>query len=520
LLSALKDKTNAHAQYFNFLAQEADKIQQITLVGDEQSQKLMTAAANMGISLDQVADATKGAIGLSEKFKDVGLSQETAMKGIALAYEGDFNQLQRYIPELKSASTASEKMAILQREMASGFNMASDAITTNTGKIIQLQNKYGDLKEKVGGFFMEAAIGWGQALGVLDDADQKYAQMRTRMAGLQGDIVKMRALYDVYRMQKQTEETKLAMQVLREMAEEWERAQEASQKAQEAETERLEQEQEELDKLLSKLEQITGKEYVVKLRTEKDEPDYLPEQDVDPFFAWHGFSQEDLEARESQMNQTLGAQALSLNSSLLNMAKARTDQEMNLELNKLHNTTIFKKASAEEQAAMEKKIRDKYAKEKRKIAIAERANALAQVTFNTVIAYMKALAAFPLSFGKPWTDIIAAMGVTQAGVILGTPLPKYGKGGIADKPSIFGEAGPEAAVPLPDGKSIPVTMKSGGGESKQLDLILKAIQAVNANIAALNLSVTIETTDPETRIRNDNEIINIMRGAGDDGQPL
>ena len=35
----------------------------------------------------------------------------------------------------------------------------------------------------------------------------------------------------------------------------------------------------------------------------------------------------------------------------------------------------------------------------------------------------------------------------------------YAKGGIANDPtgrSIFGEAGPEAAVPLPDGRTIPV----------------------------------------------------------------
>jgi len=36
----------------------------------------------------------------------------------------------------------------------------------------------------------------------------------------------------------------------------------------------------------------------------------------------------------------------------------------------------------------------------------------------------------------------------------------YAKGGIANEPSIFGEAGPEAAVPLPDGRTIPVTLSS------------------------------------------------------------
>jgi hypothetical protein len=37
---------------------------------------------------------------------------------------------------------------------------------------------------------------------------------------------------------------------------------------------------------------------------------------------------------------------------------------------------------------------------------------------------------------------------------------KFSRGGIANKPSIFGEKGPEAAVPLPDGRTIPVTLKA------------------------------------------------------------
>jgi len=39
------------------------------------------------------------------------------------------------------------------------------------------------------------------------------------------------------------------------------------------------------------------------------------------------------------------------------------------------------------------------------------------------------------------------------------PKPKMALGGIATTASIFGEAGPEAAVPLPDGRTIPVTLK-------------------------------------------------------------
>lgn len=53
------------------------------------------------------------------------------------------------------------------------------------------------------------------------------------------------------------------------------------------------------------------------------------------------------------------------------------------------------------------------------------------------------------------------------------PLQKYAKGGIARTPqvSIFGEGRmPEAYVPLPDGRSIPVTVKGAGGGSNVGDV--------------------------------------------------
>lgn len=39
-----------------------------------------------------------------------------------------------------------------------------------------------------------------------------------------------------------------------------------------------------------------------------------------------------------------------------------------------------------------------------------------------------------------------------------TQLKTFAKGGVSNQPAIFGEAGPEAAVPLPDGRSIPVML--------------------------------------------------------------
>lgn len=47
----------------------------------------------------------------------------------------------------------------------------------------------------------------------------------------------------------------------------------------------------------------------------------------------------------------------------------------------------------------------------------------------------------------------------------------FADGGISNKPAIFGEAGPEAAVPLPDGRHIPVKMMGGGeGRSQNVNV--------------------------------------------------
>jgi hypothetical protein len=59
-------------------------------------------------------------------------------------------------------------------------------------------------------------------------------------------------------------------------------------------------------------------------------------------------------------------------------------------------------------------------------------------------------------------------------------LPRFAGGGISNTPAIFGEAGPEAAVPLPDGRSIPVKMQGGGGT------------VVNFNIDARGAEVGVE----------------------------
>lgn len=71
------------------------------------------------------------------------------------------------------------------------------------------------------------------------------------------------------------------------------------------------------------------------------------------------------------------------------------------------------------------------------------------------------------------------------------PAPKLGldyglglfaNGGITDRPAIFGDAGPEAAVPLPDGRSIPVTLSGNVGSGGTTEVLIRLDQGMVAQI--------------------------------------
>ncbi|WP_345993766.1 phage tail tape measure C-terminal domain-containing protein [Sulfurimonas sp. HSL-1716] len=64
------------------------------------------------------------------------------------------------------------------------------------------------------------------------------------------------------------------------------------------------------------------------------------------------------------------------------------------------------------------------------------------------------------------------------------PLKAYANGGIANSPqlTLFGEGRmPEAYVPLPDGRSIPVSMKGGGGSNVVINIENKSGQSISAD---------------------------------------
>jgi len=76
-------------------------------------------------------------------------------------------------------------------------------------------------------------------------------------------------------------------------------------------------------------------------------------------------------------------------------------------------------------------------------------------------------------------------------------LPRFAGGGVARSASIFGEAGPEAAVPLPDGRRIPVEIRMptmGAGSSAQQVHVTVGVSADSSG----NLTPFVESVAQKT----------------------
>ena len=158
LTSALRmqgEATNANIEAYSSFAKQ---IQDLTNITNTHATQLITLSVNYGISNRQRTEAVRGAIGLAKAFEIAGLSQEAALKGIALAYQGEWSQLQRYIPALRETQSETERLTILQNEMAKGFKMAQDETKTSAGSMQAFANTVSQSKEHIGDLINSALM--------------------------------------------------------------------------------------------------------------------------------------------------------------------------------------------------------------------------------------------------------------------------------------------------------------------------------------------------------------------------
>jgi len=97
----------------------------------------------MGFLAEESAKAARDAIGLANKYSEAGLSEEVAIKGMALAREEDYNMLKRYIPALRTATDATDAQRILNEAAADGWRLATQEVNSGYGAMEQYGNLLG-----------------------------------------------------------------------------------------------------------------------------------------------------------------------------------------------------------------------------------------------------------------------------------------------------------------------------------------------------------------------------------------
>lgn len=129
------------------LADFAGELQKLTIYGDEATMQVMAMGMNMGISRDQIKDATKAAMGLAAAYNmDLG----GAMRLLGRAANGSTEMLSRYGIHVDKTKSKQEQFSEALRIGAKNFALAEAEADTLGGRITQMGNAWGDLKEYIG----------------------------------------------------------------------------------------------------------------------------------------------------------------------------------------------------------------------------------------------------------------------------------------------------------------------------------------------------------------------------------
>ena len=164
LKSTLESLGEESDQVYQSMKKLAGEMGRATTYGDEQVQMLIAQAYNYGVTSDEMDDFIKNTIGLAEA-TDMKLTQ--ALRYAKLALEGEYTRLQQQIPQLQTATSESEKLAIVQQVMARGFEQAAAKTETLKGAAGEVKERIGDLMQAFAGAILGTDT-WGQSLSRLE----------------------------------------------------------------------------------------------------------------------------------------------------------------------------------------------------------------------------------------------------------------------------------------------------------------------------------------------------------------
>ncbi len=124
----------------------AAQLQNETAVGDEVILSRMAQLRMLGVMPEKLESASKGVIALT----NAGMGEETAVRALAAAYNGNYTMLQKYIPSLKECATEEEKEQKVNEFLTASYAQQCETLNTTQGRWNELKGRIGDAWEVVG----------------------------------------------------------------------------------------------------------------------------------------------------------------------------------------------------------------------------------------------------------------------------------------------------------------------------------------------------------------------------------
>ena len=124
----------------------AAQLQNETAVGDEVTLSRMAQLRMLGVMPDKLEAASKGVIALT----NAGMGEESAVRAMAQAMNGNFTMLQRYIPSLKECATETEQSQKVNGFLTASYAQQCETLNTTQGRWNELKGRIGDAWEVVG----------------------------------------------------------------------------------------------------------------------------------------------------------------------------------------------------------------------------------------------------------------------------------------------------------------------------------------------------------------------------------
>lgn len=173
LAASLRAVGLASDETFQYLKQLADQFQLQTTYGNEAIEQMEALFLRYKISPSLMRPMIQATIDYA---RAIGKDLRTATLDMAKAAQGNLMMLQRYGVEIDKAEIASRGLIALVEAVSRKFKGAEAAYTgTFAGKMSQLRNAFGDLKEELG-FMITKSEAWKETLSTLTVSIREMTQ--------------------------------------------------------------------------------------------------------------------------------------------------------------------------------------------------------------------------------------------------------------------------------------------------------------------------------------------------------